>query len=110
MAPDVQRWGGATGVGSWPGTDPREAARTVLDLLPDLPFLPELPARGVGADLTGRSAALLSGLPAVLAARVPTASGFATLRAPDAARALEVLRTALAAADTTVVHCCAPSP
>jgi hypothetical protein len=38
------------------------------------------------------------GLPAVLAARVPTASGYATLRAPDASRAVEVLSTALDAA------------
>jgi methionine synthase II (cobalamin-independent) len=207
-------------VGSWPGTDPLEAARTVLELLPDLPFLPELPARGPHADLTGRSTALLTGLPAdlqpsgwrlvsrpsqdsrrardllardldaleeaadavrpgalkvqcagpwtlaatlelprgervladsgavddlaqalaqglrdhladlarrlpgtrlvlqldepglpaVLAARVPTASGYATLRAPDASRAVEVLSTALDAGTTTVVHCCAPSP
>ena len=213
-------WGGASGVGSWPGTDPREAARTVLDLLPDLPFLPELPARGPHADLTGRSTALLAGLPvdlqpsgwrlvgrpsrdgrrardllardldaleeaaettrpaalkvscagpwtlaatlelprgeraladhgavddlaaalaeglrdhlaelgrrlpgtrlvlqldepalpAVLGARVPTASGYATLRAPEPSRAAEVLRTVLAAGPTTVVHCCAPSP
>jgi len=215
-----QHWGGATGVGSWPGTDPREAARTVLDLLPDLPFLPELPARGPHADLTGRSTALLAGLsadlqpsgwrlvsrpsqdgrrardllardldaleeaadaarpgalkvqcagpwtlaatlelprgeraladagavddlaaaltqglrdhladlarrlpgtrlvlqldepalPAVLGARVPTASGYATLRAPDAPRAVEVLRTVVGAGAPTVVHCCAPSP
>lgn len=220
MAPDAQHWGGASGVGSWPGTDPLEAARTVLDLLPELPFLPELPARGPHADLTGRSTALLAGLPVdlqptgwrlvsrpsrdgrraqdllardldaleqaadaaappslkvqcagpwtlastlvlprgeraladpgavddlaqalaeglrtsladlarrlpdtrlvlqldepglpgVLAARVPTSSGWATLRAPDATRAVEVLRTTLAAAPTTVVHCCAPSP
>ena len=220
MPPDTQHWGGASGVGSWPGTDPLEAARTVLDLLPDLPFLPELPARGPHADITGRSTALLAGLPvdlqpsgwrlvsrpsqdsrlardllsrdldaleeaadavrpaalkvqcagpwtlaatlelprgervladhgavddlaqalaqglrdhladlgrrlpgtrlvlqldepglpAVLAARVPTASGWATLRAPDASRAVEVLRTALEAGPTTVVHCCAPAP
>ena len=66
MADDRQAaaaWTGATGIGSWPGTDPREAARTVLGLLPDLPFLPELPARGPHADLVGRSTALLSDLP-----------------------------------------------
>jgi len=56
-------WSGATGVGSLPGTDPREAVRLVLDLLPDLPFLPELPARGAHADVAGRTAALLAGLP-----------------------------------------------
>lgn len=51
--------GTATGIGSLPGTDPAEAARTVVGELPDLPHLPELPARGVGADLLGRAAALL---------------------------------------------------
>ena len=220
MASDAQHWGGASGIGSWPGTDPLEAVRTVLDLLPDLPFLPELPARGPHADLTGRSTALLAGLPVdlqpsgwrlvprpsqdsrrardllsrdldaleeaadavrptslkvqcagpwtlaatlelprgervladhgavddlaqalaeglrdhladlgrrlpgtrlvlqldepglpgVLAAQVPTSSGWATLRAPDAQRAVEVLRTTLDAGSTTVVHCCAPAP
>ena len=36
-----------------------EAVATVLGELPDLPFLPELPARGLGADMIGRTAALL---------------------------------------------------
>lgn len=213
---------GATGVGSLPGTDPAESVRMVLGELPDLPFLPELPARGVGADLVGRSAALLAeqavdlqpsgwrlvsrpgrdqrrasdllqrdldaledaaqqgfppaiklscagpwtlaatlqlprgeralsdhgavadlagalaegllrhvadvgrrlppgtavhvqldepALPAVLAARVPTASGFGRLRVPDLARARAILASVLAPlADrevTTLVHCCA---
>ncbi|MGY1780396.1 methionine synthase [Geodermatophilus sp. SYSU D01036] len=52
-------WGPASGVGSLPGTDPTEALRVVLGELPGLPHLPELPARGAGADLLGRSAALL---------------------------------------------------
>ena len=213
-------WSGASGVGSLPGSDPREAARMVLDLLPDLPFLPELPARGPHADLAGRSAALLAdlpvdlqptgwrlvgrpsrdgrravglldedldaleeaaqtrapaavkvqcagpwtlaalvelprgdrvladhgavddlaqslaeglrqhlagvrrrlpgarvvlqldepSLPAVLAGRIPTASGFGTLRSPSAQRAAEVLQAVLSVADEPVVHCCAPSP
>jgi methionine synthase II (cobalamin-independent) len=46
-------------VGSLPGTDPAEALRLVLGELPDFPHVPELPARGPGADLIGRSAALL---------------------------------------------------
>jgi Cobalamin-independent synthase, Catalytic domain len=46
-----------------PGTDPAEALAVVLGELPDVPHLPELPARGVGADLTGRTAALLVDLP-----------------------------------------------
>jgi methionine synthase II (cobalamin-independent) len=55
--------GTATGIGSLPGTDPEEAARLVVGELPDLPHLPELPARGPGADLIGRTAALLVDLP-----------------------------------------------
>ncbi len=54
--------GAATGVGSMPGSDPRETARAVLGELPLLPFLPELPARGPWADLTGRTTALLADL------------------------------------------------
>jgi methionine synthase II (cobalamin-independent) len=42
-----------------PGTDPAEAAAFGVGELPDLPYLPELPARGLGADLIGRTAALL---------------------------------------------------
>ncbi|AXI81565.1 methionine synthase [Peterkaempfera bronchialis] len=42
-----------------PGTDAREAARTVVGELDALPHLPELPARGPGADMIGRGAGLL---------------------------------------------------
>ena len=56
----------ATGVGSLPGTDPVEALRLVFGELPDLPHLAELPARGPGAGLTGRTAALLVDLPVEL--------------------------------------------
>ncbi|WP_280511532.1 methionine synthase [Nocardia farcinica] len=56
---ELVRGGVATGVGSWPGTDPREAAATVLGELPDLAHLVELPERGVGADMIGRVSALL---------------------------------------------------
>ena len=42
-----------------PGTDPLEAIRLVFDELPDLPHLAELPGRGVGADMIGRTAGLL---------------------------------------------------
>jgi methionine synthase II (cobalamin-independent) len=55
--------GSATGVGSMPGTDPAQACAVVLGELPDFPFLPELPGRGVGADMIGRTAALLVDLP-----------------------------------------------
>ena len=46
-----------------PSTDPAEAIRIILGELPDLPHLPELPDRGPGAELTGRTAALLIELP-----------------------------------------------
>jgi hypothetical protein len=49
----------ATGVGSMPGEDAREAARTVAGTLETFPYLPELPARGPGADMIGRTAGLL---------------------------------------------------
>ncbi|WP_406674180.1 methionine synthase [Nonomuraea sp. N2-4H] len=53
----------ATGVGSHPGSDHLEAIRVVFGEVPGLPYLPELPARGVGADMVGRSAGLLIDLP-----------------------------------------------
>jgi len=53
--------GTATGLGPFPGVDPLEAARIALSE-PPLPFLPELPARGVGADPIGRTAGLLADL------------------------------------------------
>src|SRR5690349_9585641 len=55
----IRRVRGATGIGSLPGTDIDEAARVVVGELPELPHVPELPARGVGADVIGRTAGLL---------------------------------------------------
>jgi methionine synthase II (cobalamin-independent) len=55
----VSLFAAATGIGSWPGTSPREAAEIVVGELHSLPHLVELPARGVGADMIGRAAALL---------------------------------------------------
>ena len=59
LRPVPTQWGPASGVGSLPGTDPVEAVRLVTGELPDFPHLPELPGRGAGADLIGRTAALL---------------------------------------------------
>jgi hypothetical protein len=60
----------ATGIGSWPGTDVRETLGVVRDLLANpgdgaegLPYLPELPDRGPGADLVGRGLGMLVDLP-----------------------------------------------
>nr|WP_107902553.1 methionine synthase [Streptomyces chartreusis] len=49
----------ATGIGSMPGGDAREAAKTVTGSLEDFPFLAEQPARGPGADMIGRTAGML---------------------------------------------------
>lgn len=56
----------ATGIGSWPGVDPLEAARVTFGELggaPGLPYQPELPARGPGTEMIGRGAAMLAELP-----------------------------------------------
>lgn len=55
----------ATALGSWPGTDAVEAARITRGELgdPHLPYLVELPDRGVGSDPVGRTAAVLLEMP-----------------------------------------------
>ncbi|MET7454905.1 methionine synthase [Streptomyces sp. NPDC005574] len=45
-----------------PGGDALEAAKTVTGSVEDFPFLAELPARGPGADMIGRTAGLLAEL------------------------------------------------
>src|SRR4051794_35733489 len=57
--------GRASGIGSWPGEDLVETLRITFGELPEpnVPYLPELPARGPGADLIGRAAALLVDMP-----------------------------------------------
>ena len=51
-----------TGIGSWPGTDMMDAIKIAFAECPDLPYLPELPARGPYAQMIGRSTAFLAGL------------------------------------------------
>jgi methionine synthase II (cobalamin-independent) len=58
----VSVFAAATGIGSWPGSSPRDAAEIVIGELHTLPHLVELPARGVGADMIGRAGALLVGI------------------------------------------------
>ncbi len=82
----------ATGVGSMPGTDPHEATAVVLGELPNLPFLPELPARGPGADVIGRTAALLVDLPVET---TPTGWRLAERRGRDMGRAIGMLEADL---------------
>src|SRR3954447_3452005 len=59
MAGGATPRGVATGVGSMPGDDIDSVLGAVANALPDLPHLPELPARGAGSDMIGRAAAQL---------------------------------------------------
>ena len=58
----------ATGIGSMPGDDLASALQVVLDELAGdrgehgLPFLPELPARGVTSGMIGRTLSLVDGI------------------------------------------------
>ncbi len=76
----------ATGIGSLPGDDIKDAVSMAFGELPDLPFLPELPGRGPGADMIGRGAGLLVDLPVELYAgrwRVASRGGADLRRAHD---------------------------
>jgi methionine synthase II (cobalamin-independent) len=50
----------ATSIGSLPGTSAVEAARTIAGELPDFVHVAELPARGPGADMIGRTGGMLA--------------------------------------------------
>ncbi len=52
--------GAVTGVGSFPGADVWEAVAIVAGEMPDFPILPELPDRGPGADMIGRTMSLVA--------------------------------------------------
>jgi methionine synthase II (cobalamin-independent) len=71
-----------------PGTDPLQATRVVFEELPELPYLPELPGRGVGADMIGRTIALLVDMPAET---IPTGWRLSARPGRDAARARALL-------------------
>ncbi len=97
--------GVATAIGSMPGTDPLEAARIVVGELPELAPFPELPARGVGADLLGRTAGLLVGLAVEV---VP--SGYRVTSRPghEHRRAVDLLRWDVDAFEQAVSEAGAP--
>lgn len=73
-----------TAAGSFPGDDFRGALTAMTELLPEVLPFPELPARGVGSDMTGRALGIIDGLgfdiqPAGW--RLTTASGADHIRA-----------------------------
>ena len=53
-------YGRSTGIGSMPGGDARETAKAVTGTFEDFPHLAELPARGPGADMVGRTTGMLA--------------------------------------------------
>ncbi|GEE03624.1 putative methionine synthase, vitamin-B12 independent [Gordonia spumicola] len=83
-----------TGLGPMPGVDPAEAVAIVSGET-DFAFVPELPARGVGADSVGRAGAILIDLPFEMvhdAYRLTSRPGSVTRRARDLlARDLDAL-------------------
>lgn len=104
--------GAGTGIGALPGTSPDESARMIAGELPELPYLAELPDRGVGADAVGRAVGLLVD---IFAEVVP--SGWRVTRRPgrDARRAKDFLEWDLdaatehyAGADWVKIQVCGP--
>ncbi|MGH3913279.1 MAG: methionine synthase, partial [Pseudonocardiaceae bacterium] len=91
--------GTATGIGSMPGTDPVETARVVIGELPGLSYLPELPARGLGADMIGRTAALLVDIAVEV---VPSGYRVSARPGHEHRRAVDLLRTDLDAVQEAI--------
>lgn len=82
-----------------PSTDALEAARTVIGELTALPHVPELPDRGVGADMIGRTAALLVDLALEL---VPSGYRVTARAGRDHRRGVDLLRSDLDALEEAV--------
>lgn len=74
----------AVSQGSFPGTDPREPVRIMSGENPDLPSVPELPARGPGADMIGRALSLLAKVAPEFAGETTTAGWRLAGRTTDA--------------------------
>ncbi|MDN5917873.1 MAG: methionine synthase [Pseudonocardia sp.] len=81
-----------TGVGSLPGIDPVEASAIVTGETPQMPALPELPARGVGADMIGRTIGLLVDIAAEV---VPTGWRVSARPGRDHRRATDMMQADL---------------
>lgn len=82
-----------------PGTDPVEAARVVAGALPELMPFPELPARGVGADMLGRTAGMLVDLAVEV---VPSGYRVAPRPGRDQRRTRDLLRWDLDAVEQAI--------
>ena len=94
IEPEITRVVQASAHGPMPGTDPVEAQRMIRGEVgaPNVPYLHQLPDRGVGSDAIGRGAMLLEELSVDLRPhgwRIASAPGI------DARRAASALRTDL---------------
>ncbi|WP_106848143.1 methionine synthase [Blastococcus sp. Marseille-P5729] len=89
---------GSTGVGSLPGTSADEAMRLAFGEGLDIPYMAEIPDRGAGADMIGRTAARLVDMPVEIvpsAWRVARRPGVDMRRAADFwSRDLDALQVA----------------
>ncbi len=82
----------ATSVGSFPGTSAFETARLVAGELADFVHVAELPGRGPGADMIGRTGGLLAGVASGLALETtPQGWRFASAVGRDMRRAQSFL-------------------
>lgn len=77
---------GSTGVGSLPGVSADDAMRLALGEDLDTPYMAEIPGRGAGADMIGRTAARLVDLPVEI---VPSAWRVAARPGIDMGRAAD---------------------
>jgi methionine synthase II (cobalamin-independent) len=94
----------ATSIGSFPGTAALETARVVAGELPDFIHVAELPARGPGADMIGRTGGLLSQVSTALGLETtPDGWRFAGSIGRDMRRAVSFLGEDLDALEQSVV-------
>ncbi len=104
-------WGpaAATSIGSFPGNAAIETARVVAGELPDFIHVAELPARGPGADMIGRTGGLLSQVSTVLGLETtPDGWRFAGSVGRDMRRAVSFLGEDLDALEQSVVGYAGP--
>jgi hypothetical protein len=84
----------AVSQGSFPGTDPAEPVRIMAGENPDLPSIPELPDRGPGAEMIGRTLAMLGQVAPEFAGETTPSGWRLAGRSTDAASS--VMRRAMA--------------
>ena len=99
----------ATSIGSLPGSSPLEAARIVAGELPDFLHVAELPARGPGADMVGRTGGLLSSVSVGLGLETtPDGWRFARASGREMRRAISLLGEDLDALEQSAVGYAGP--